>query len=485
MKNSITSKLKSSGFWQLIEVVGLMIAQFAYFTIMARLIDKDSFGLMAILNAFIAFGAVFAEGGMSAALIQRKSITDRHINAALQGSLLFGGLMYAILILVKHWVAVFYEQPELVDLLPVMGVNFVLLAVSSVSISLMHKRYMFKNAAISTVLASFIGYGLGIFLGLNDYGVWSLVFGTLVFSFLKTIFYISLAPFKLKFGFFITEWKSLFGFGSGMILLKIANFCNNNGVNLLLGKILSASSLGIFDRANYIKNLPSKYLGHVLDRIMFPVMSELQDENIRIFKVYQHGLGLSNALMMPLSVFLIFNAREIVLILLGENWMESVVPLQIMFGILALSISGRMADSVVRSKGLIYLNVKRKYAYVIVLMISLFLGSYYFGVLGAALAVLISQFINYVFIILLVKQIFNKSFKTIFIEPLKSAFLLSFVVLVLCVIYKSILGLWGGSNLISFFSFSAILGIALAIIAFKRPKLLGEYIFLTLSKIRN
>ena len=269
-----------------------------------------------------------------------------------------------------------------------------------------------------------------------------------------------------------------------MILLKIANFFNN-GVNLLLGKILSASSLGIFDRANYIKNLPSKYLGHVLDRIMFPVMSELQDENTRIFKVYQHGLGLSNALMMPLSVFLIFNAREIVLILLGENWMESVVPLQIMFGILALSISGRMADSVVRSKGLIYLNVKRKYAYVFVLMISVLLGSYYFGVIGAALAVLISQFINYVFMILLVKKIFNKSFKTIFIEPLKSAFLLSFVVLVLCVIYKSILGLWGEPNLISFFSFSAILGIALAIIAFKRPKLLGEYIFLTLSRIRN
>jgi PST family polysaccharide transporter len=154
-----------------------------------------------------------------------------------------------------------------------------------------------------------------------------------------------------------------------MILLKIANFFNNNGVNLLICKILSVSFLGIFDHANYIKNLPSKYLGHVLDRIMFPVMSELQDENILIFKVSQNGLGLSNAL-------------EIVLILLGENWMESVVPLQIMFGILALSISGRMADSAVRSKGLIYLNVKRKYAYVIVLMICAFFGSYYFVVLG-------------------------------------------------------------------------------------------------------
>src|SRR5690606_34289468 len=111
----------------------------------------------------------------------------------------------------------------------------------------------------------------------------------------------------------------------------------------------------------------SKYLGGILDKVMFPVMSQIQDDEERLFKIYHFGLGFSNSILMPIALYLIYFSEAIVLILLGREWMEAVIPLQIMFGILPFSISSRMADSVIRAKGYIYKNVIRKYIYVLVL----------------------------------------------------------------------------------------------------------------------
>ena len=92
-------KLKSSGIWQSLEIVVTVIAQFFYLAIMARILSKPDFGLMAIANSFVSFGHIFAESGMGAALIQRKIITNKHINAALQGGILFGIILFFIFFL--------------------------------------------------------------------------------------------------------------------------------------------------------------------------------------------------------------------------------------------------------------------------------------------------------------------------------------------------------------------------------------------------
>src|SRR5699024_2924759 len=120
-------------------------------------------------------------------------------------------------------------------------------------------------------------------------------------------------------------------------LSRLISRFSSNGLNLVLGKFFHPAQLGLFERTNTIKSLPSSYLGDVLDTIMFPAMAEIQSENDRVFKVYQHGLGVVNTLLMPLALFLIIYSKEIVLLLLGSNWIDAVLPLQIMFIVLPFS----------------------------------------------------------------------------------------------------------------------------------------------------
>src|SRR5690606_31715252 len=351
-----------------------------------------------------------------------------------------------------------------------------ILSLSSVSLNLLYKTFNFRYSSIITLISTFVGYSLGTILAIKGYGVWSLVFATLTASLLKTMGYFYFAPVKIKFGFYFKEWKELFGFGSGMILLKFSNYLSNGGVNLLLGKILPVSSLGVFDRSFQLKTLPSKHLGGILDKVMFPVMSQIQDEEERFFKVFYFGLGVSTSISFPLTLYFVYFSEELVNLMLGKNWFEAVIPLQIMFLVLPFSISNKMADSAIRAKGLIYKNVIRKCIYVVVLLLSTFLLGYFYGIIGAAIAVTGSYIFNYFLMINLVRRIFKKSFKEVFYTPLKDALKLTFVIGMILIFYHILIQVFDINQLIGFLIFSLILGILICGIIFTQPRMLGPYI---------
>ncbi|MBO6533849.1 MAG: oligosaccharide flippase family protein, partial [Muricauda sp.] len=81
---SLSNKIKHAGKWQSVSVLSLNVLQIIYFSVMTRLLLKEDYGLMAIINAFIGIGNIFVMGGMGSALIQRKKINNKHINGALQ-----------------------------------------------------------------------------------------------------------------------------------------------------------------------------------------------------------------------------------------------------------------------------------------------------------------------------------------------------------------------------------------------------------------
>ena len=482
---TLVKRLISSGIWQTLEVVALVIAQFLYLAVMARILTKPDFGLMAIANSFVALGSIFAESGMGAAIIQRKNMTNKHINAALQGGMLLGVILFLIFFSFAPLIAKFFEQTELEDLIKVIAINFLILSISAVSLGVLQKGFKFKEKSIVTIFSVIISYTIGVVCGINGFGVWSLVIATLLFSILKTIGYFFFARIKFLKGIFLKEWKELFSFGFGMILLKINGYIGSSGINLVLGKIFTPGLLGVFERTSTIKNLPSLYIGNILDTIMFPAMSEIQDEKEKLFKIYQFSLGVVNTILMPVSLFLIFFSKEIVLILLGKNWTEAIIPLQIMFVVLTFSSSGRMADSVVRAKGLIYKNAFRKFLYVIVLLISTTYGGYKFGLIGAAVGVTISSLFNYITMLFLVRNIFKKSIIEIFLFPILAGLKLTLILVLMLVFVTTILNLWNTVSIIYFLALSSIIGAIVVILIWKKPSFFGEYLNGVISILKN
>lgn len=480
---STIKKMKNAGIWQALKIIIQVVTQFGYMAVMARLLTKADFGLMALAGSFIGFGILFSEAGMGAALIQRKNITQNHMNAAVQGSILTGIIVFILLYFTSDFIAVFFEQPTLAPIIKVVGVIVILSSLSIVSKSLLQKSFKFKHTSLVAMITIIFGYSLGVITALRGMGVWSLVIANLSSVLLSSLILIYLSPIKFSFKLYIHEWKELFSFGSGLILARLINLFSTHGLNLVLGKIFVPAQLGIFERANTVKTLPSSYLGEILDTIMFPTMAEIQDEEERLFKIYQHGLGVVNTILMPVALFLILFSKEVVLILLGEDWLETVLPLQIMFLVLPFSSSIRMADSVIRAKGLIYKNVYRRAVYVVVLIFTVALGGYFYGLIGAAIGVAFSYIFNYIYMLFLVKSIFQKKITEIFIQPLLSGLRLALIILIPILIYTSVFNAWSHDSIWKFIVLTILMGMTIIILVWKRPTILGEYLQETLVRL--
>ncbi len=184
---SLSDKIKNAGKWQSFSVVSLSVLQILYFAIMTRLLFKEDYGLMAIVNGIIGIGNIFLQGGMGSALIQRKKINNKHINGALQTSLLLGFILYAVFYIMAPFIASAYNDLRLDNLIKVSSLNIILLALSNISVNLLFKYYFFKNVAIVNIVSNIIGYGTGVYLAMNGHGVWSLVIATLISSLLSAI----------------------------------------------------------------------------------------------------------------------------------------------------------------------------------------------------------------------------------------------------------------------------------------------------------
>ncbi len=392
-----------SGIWQIMNVGVIIFSQLGYYAVMARLLNKEDFGVMAILNAFINFGSVVAEAGMGDALMQRRQLDPQHKNAALYFSVLVGIFFYLALYFTAPWIADFYHKPVLQTGLRIFGISFIFYALGSSSLNLLQKEFNFKKVFFGDSLSMFTSNVLGIILGYMGFGVLSLVYSVLFYNVSKTIILFIQEPIPLRLGTTRKHWKDLLGYGMSLTLVRLNNYVNGFGINLLIGKLISIGDLGLFDRAYRIMNLPGRYIGDMVQKIMMPTMVKSGDTDERLFSIFSRSLSLLNSILVPVSIFLIVFCKPVVSILLGNKWLAAVIPLQILFFNLPFRISVRLSDTLMRVKNLILKNAKRKFQYTIILCITIFIGSYW-GLIGIAIAITVSTAQNYFAMLLTVRR---------------------------------------------------------------------------------
>lgn len=480
-------QIVKSGIWQLLNTAVIFISQLGYYAILARLLPnaQKAFGVFALLNSCMMFGNVVSEAGMGDALLQRKVVDPQHKNAALYYSIATGIFFYLILFFSAPWLATFYDQPILTLGLRVIGISFILFSLGSPSINLLQKEFRFKKIFFSDSLSLLASNVFGIVLAYKGMGVMALVYSTLFYNVAKVIMLWIQEPLPLRLGTTYRHYKDLFNYGIILTLIRITNYVNISGINFLLGKIITIQEVGLFDRANRISNIPGRYIGDIVQKISMPTMVKI-DKDDQLFKVYYKSLSFLHSLLIPVSVFFATFSMPCVLILLGHHFKDANMSLRLMLIALPFQISTRLSDGVMRVKGLLVANLKRK-----VLSMFLLLGSMYFGsrwhITGISAGYLIATTINYyIMIITLRDRIFPDNWQQLLFKPFVNAIPLTLYIMIPSfIMYEGLM--IGLPHIISdlathpekliiysFLIMSSIIGLFLTFAFFKKPKLLGK-----------
>ncbi len=368
--------------------------QIGYTSAMARLLAPEAFGLVAIASVILRFGTYFANLGLNKAIVQKEELSLDNIRAAFTSSALLGILFTILTWFMAPLAASFFENPDVAPIVRVMALSFLINGFSATSVSLLERNMLFKNVSILETISYVISYlGVGVVLAYLDFGVWSLVYASLAQATLMAIGSYVIIRHNVVFLFKWEPYRPLFSYGSKMSLISFMEFLHQELGTILIGRVLGSYSLGIYNRAYMLVNLPMYMLTRTLTKVIFPSFSKIQNDIQKLGRVYLSSITLLAAIVIPACLGILVAAPEIVRLLLGKQWGESVPVLQVLSLAVPLSFITMFAGIVCDAKAV--LNVKIKLTGAFIVAIALFFYLFRdFGLVGFAGAILLGELVR-------------------------------------------------------------------------------------------
>lgn len=330
MAKSLKQKTVSGLMWSFIDNVSKQGLTFVIGIILARLLSPDEFGLIGMITIFIAVSTSVVDSGFSQALIRKKDCTDTDYSTVFYFNLLAGIFLTTILFFAAPLISRFFEEPQLNKLVKVVSVVLVIDALSLIQRTKLIKRVDFKLQTKVSVIATALGGALGIALAVAGFGVWSLVAKQIGQRLISAILLWFWNKWKPLWVFSKKSFKELFGFGSKLLVSGLLNTIYRNIYLLVIGKYFSASQLGYFTRAEQFKKLPAENMMRVIQRVTYPVLSDIQDDIPRLIDNYRKLIKSTMFITFILMLGMAAAAKPMILTLIGEKWLPSVIFLQLL-----------------------------------------------------------------------------------------------------------------------------------------------------------
>lgn len=330
MTNNLKQKTVRGILWSGAEGFAVRGMQFFLGLILARLLMPSDYGLIGMLAIFLAISQTFIDSGFSSALIQKKDRTDIDFSTVFFFNIAIGLLFYLLLFFSAPLIANFYKSPQLVILTKFIGFNIVISSLSVVQRAKLSIALDFKTQAQASLISVFLGGLLGITLAYKGFGVWALVMQALMRNSLNTILLWKLSKWVPKGGFSKDSFKTLFSFGSKLLAGGLLNTIYNNIYLIIIGKLFSASQLGFYTRAQQFQRLPAENITGTLQRVTFPVLSSLQNDNTKLINAYRKLIKISAFVIFPLMLGLAVMAKPLIRLILTEKWLPAVPLLQLL-----------------------------------------------------------------------------------------------------------------------------------------------------------
>ena len=320
--------------------------------ILARLLSPAEFGLVALVTVFISFFYILTDVGIGPAIIQNKKLTETDLQSIFSFSILIGFTLALILFLLSHNIAAFYNDKQLIGIVKLLSLTVLFSAFKIVPNALLLKKLKFKEVGLITISVQLFSGIFAIILAKKGFSYYALVYKSIFDGFFTFLFFFWLSPIKLKFKIRKNSINKIIRFSTFQFLFNFINYFSRNADNLLIGKFIGPKSLGFYDKSYQLMMIPVQNLTHVITPVLHPVLSDFQNEKNKIYNTYVKAVKLLATIGFPLSIFLHFSANEIIFIVYGSQWEQS-VPI---FKILALTVGIQM---VLSSTGAIFQAVNR------------------------------------------------------------------------------------------------------------------------------
>lgn len=329
MAESLKRQAVGGVIWSAVERFSVQGVQFAVMIAMARVLSPSDYGLVGMLAVFIAVAQSLVDSGFSQALIRKQGRTAVDESTVFYFNVVVGFLLYGVLCLSAPLVARFYDAPELEPLMRVVCLSVVFNSLAVVQRARLTLDIDFKTQAKASLTAAVVSGVVGIWMAYTGWGVWSIVAQQLANLGVNTLLLWVFTRWRPQWVYSWASFRELFSFGSKLMLSGLLDTLYRNVYLIVIGKAFSAEDLGYYTRAHQFSEFPSSSLTGILQRVTYPVLCKIQDDDARLASAYRRFLRVSAFLIFPLLAGLSAVAEPLILLLLKEQWLFAATLLQI------------------------------------------------------------------------------------------------------------------------------------------------------------
>lgn len=310
--------------------LGSKLISFFITIILARLLSPAEFGLIAMLFVFITVGNALLDGGLTSSLIRTPELTQKDCSTVFYFNLIGSLAIYSVLFVSAPLISRFYHQPVLTNIVRVYGIVLLINAFYGIQQTLLVREMKFKTMTIIQIPAVIGGGILGVTLAKFGFGVWSLVWMSLLNSLISTALYWYFSPWRPIFLFDSVSFKKHFNYGYKLTISSLLDKLYQNIYAIIIGKYYAPAQLGFYSRAESISHLPIGVISTAINKVTLPMFAKIAHDDEQLVKVYKKVMLQVLFWMAPLLVALSVIAEPLFRLMLTEKWLPAVPYFQIL-----------------------------------------------------------------------------------------------------------------------------------------------------------
>jgi PST family polysaccharide transporter len=343
LKQKVVTGIK----WSAVSQMGRQGTQLLTTVILARLLSPSDFGLLAMAMVVMGFINIFKDLGTSAAIIQQKELSKVLLSSIFWVNVVFGLTATIILFLLSPLFGMFYQESGLIAVLQLLSLSFFVSGLGTAHQALLERSLLFSVLTRLELVSAIAGGIVGIVLALLGAGVWSLVVQSLASTITTTVLLWLSSPWRPRALFGWEEIKRVISFTLNLTGFNLINYLIRNADYLLIGRYLGAQDLGYYTLAYRILLFPIQNISAVIGRVLYPVLSSIQDDHKRFVSIYLKIAANIAFVTFPLMLGVLALAGPFVLTVFGEKWQPVILLIQVFAPV-------GLAQSVGATVGIIY-----------------------------------------------------------------------------------------------------------------------------------
>lgn len=327
---SLKDKTANGLLWGALNSGAMQVLNAVIGIFLARLLSPADYGLVGMLTIFTAIGGTLQESGFTSALTNIKRPTANDYNAVFWFSTLMGCMLYVVLFFCAPLIARFFHQPDLVPLSRVVFLTLPFSAAGTVPTAILFKEMKVKETAVLRATSLMASGVVGVTLALRGNAYWSLAWQQLTFVAMTSMWRFFIVKWRPSPRIDFTPVRRMFGFSSKILVTNIITQVSNNILTVIFGRLFPVKTVGNFTQAYKWNNMASSLITGTMAQVAQPVFVETNGEAARQLAVLRKLTRFTAFLAFPCMLGLAIIAKEFLVLLISDKWIDSVPILQIL-----------------------------------------------------------------------------------------------------------------------------------------------------------